>query len=302
MPSKKSPKKKATPRKPKGRAVKMIEVSALSVHPLLDRAPMRPELADLLEAMGRTGEAAAERESWEAFCADIAAHGVMDPVSYVKTADGLRIIKGRHRWRASTLKGRSHIPAMEEPAERAAEIILGEAGHRLNHVSKESAAYMTVLFYPHLAEVRRGGDRSRPAAEQTAETAVCPPLTRAGAAAMVGCSLRLIEEACATYKALAEKPSMQVKLEPLIAAGKLSLGAARAGAAGGSSTKDQPRRPSSYASASKTLRSLSSQLREFDSWDEADRSAAGEHLAVMVEGWPSSVRALFTEALTKAAE
>lgn len=275
----------------------MLETGKVAVHSLLAAIPMRPEIADLLDAAGRPADAAAEREKWESFQADVGLHGVIDPVSYVMTAEGPRIIKGRHRWRASVATGKAHIPAIEEPESRAREIILGEAGHRLNHVSKETAAYMSVMFYPHLAEVRRGGDRTQ-AAEQTAENAVCPPLTRSGAAMMVGCSLRLIEEACATYKALADKPAMRKKLEPLIVAGQIGLGAARAGAAGGEGTGGQPRRPSSFASASRTLRSLTSQFREFDAWEEADRTAAGEQLATMAAAWPASVRDLFITVLT----
>ncbi len=271
-----------------GRVVEMLEVKTMLLHPLLDVMPMRPEVAIMLEAEGRTEEAAEMREAWDAFCANVDQHGVIDPVSYVQGPKGPEIIKGRHRWRASQKMGVQFIPAIKEPEDRAREIILGEAGHRLNHVSKEASAYMAVLFYPHLAAVTRGGDRSKP--QQTAEIAVCPPeaklLTRAEAADMVGCSLRLIEEACATYKDLAEKPAMRKKMEPLIVTGQIGLGAARAGAAGGASTEGKPRKPSNFASVSRTLRSLGSQVRNFEDWDAEDRKAAVETLTAMVDQWP----------------
>jgi hypothetical protein len=300
-PTKKAPaaKKKSAGKSAKPKAPRIVQLDPVkcAAHELLERITMRPALAAALAGDADYRDAAAgESAEWEAFCADVAMRGVQEPVRYIVRGGKVFIVDGRHRWQAALAAGLKSIPGIQVTEDKAIEIILGSVAHR-RHMSKETVAYMTVIMYPHLA----GGTRGRPVnsakiaeLDQTAEMAVCPPqaITRQSAALQVGCSLRLIEEACATFKVLSDKPSARKKLEPLIIGGIIGLGAARAGAAGGEASTDDnnQRRPSSYASVSRTLRSFTSQVREYDSWPADDREAMVVFLAARTAEWPEAFR------------
>ncbi len=294
-------KKKESKKKPAGKgaakAPRIVQLDPVqcAAHELLERIIMRPALAAMLAGDATYKEAAAgETAEWESFCADVRMRGVQEPVRYIIRAGKILIVDGRHRWQAALLGELTRIPGIQVTEEEAVQIILGSVAHR-RHMSKETVAYMAVLMYPQLAAVTRGGAR------QTAENAVCPPgtVTRQSVATQVGCSLRLIEEACATYKVLAEKPAARKKLEPLVIGGIIGLGAARAGAAGGDAgTNDNgDRRPSSFASMSRTFRSLTSQVRGYETWEPADREEAVKFITQRATEWPAQFIADLVTAL-----
>lgn len=264
----------------------------LKPHPLLERVPMREALSKLMAKDRDHKEAAAEEaEDWRAFCADVKAHGVQEPIRAALIGGEWLIVDGRHRWQAALAGELATVPVAQVPGEHAADIILGAIAHR-RHLPKSATAYLAVMLHPHIATE---AERGKPSAEKLAEGKV----TRAALAERTGISMALLEDAVRTWRHFEDKPAQRKKLEPLVLSGHVSLGAARAGASGGAATKDKARPEVDYfAPWRKTLNKLTIGLSDWDKWKPEEKEEAVRVAALAPGAWPEEIRAAVLKSLT----
>lgn len=272
--------------------------------PLLERISNVPRMAALLRGQADWKEEASQNAAdLEAFIADVKARGVIQPAMFYRNAKGQPVLVcGRTRRHAAQATGHK-LPAIEIEQKHARDYILSDAAHRRS-LPKSAIAYIALLMHPEVAAGSHGGDRKsssppnligHPTEDLSGEPL---KLTFRDLASLAGCSVSVIAEAVETYRYLSTRKKARSKMEPLITAGLITLGAARAGAAGSEATSDQPRRPAGESALVRGLKTLGSRARDFDKWPEDEIEAATASLSAAVATWPESFRAVMRTALT----
>ncbi len=190
-------------------------------------------------------------EDWTAFVDDIRSRGVREPIRYCTVKGKALIVDGRHRWQAAKQVGFADIRSIEVTEEEGRDLMESSFIARQNF-TKSMRAYAAVVMHPSiaLASEGQGGRPKKPA--QNAGFLTMPYL-----ADKFGVSLRLIEQACALYRALDSSPTLRAKHEWRVRAG-FGLGAILAGIAGDKATggKDRPRAPMNIAKPLTSLRTF----------------------------------------------
>lgn len=233
------------------------------------------------------------KTAWDAWIADTKERGVIEPVKVIKISLSLwEVVDGRNRLAAAKAAGLTEIPAVEVEEAAVNGLILSTLAHRKG-VTKGGTAYLALTLHPYLAGQGRGRKEKRND---------CAFNSLDELAAATGVSPRTMDEAAKTMAYLSGRPAERSRIEPNIIAGLVDLSAARAGAGGGATTRGEPRRPSSYFSATKTVRSLASQLREADKWAEEDQAAAVVAFQQVFAGLTEAARAILAASLQPAEE
>lgn len=240
------------------------------------------EPADKLEADER-------QAAWSAWVEDTRQRGVIEPVKVVTGKSGPEIVDGRNRHAAALEAGLETIPAVEVEQAEVAGLVLATLAHRKGQ-TKEGLAYLALTLHPRLASGKPGRKAQSPGERGIS--------TLMELAASLGVGMTTMEEAAQTFRHFEGHPAERKKLEGMVIAGLVSLGAARAGAAGAAATGGQPRRPSTFASATRTARSLTSQLRGLEAWAADDVDAARSALRHTFAVLPPAARDLLVECLT----
>jgi hypothetical protein len=235
-------------------------------------------------------EADTREASWLAWVEDTKLRGVIEPVKVIKLSLSLwEVVDGRNRLAAAKAAGLKEIPAVEVAEADVNGLIISTRAHRKG-VTKGSIAYLALTLHSYLVGRGKGKKEKR---------SDCAYNSLAELAGAIGVGERTMDDAAATLLYLKDHPAEKTRLEPAIIAGLIDLNSARAGAGGAAETRGKPRRPSSYASATKTLRSLSSQLREVEAWKEEDRAAALTAFRNAFTGLNPAARAILLESLTE---
>lgn len=259
-----------------------------------------PTEAEIIARLRKSKEPADKEEadtreaSWLAWVEDTKLRGVIEPVKVIKLSLSLwEVVDGRNRLAAAKAAGLKEIPAVEVTEAEVNGLIISTLAHRKG-VTKGSIAYLALTLHPHLATGKTGPKKD------SGNDYPNTPLSLPELASSIGVSAETVKDAAATFRFFEDHPAIKKKLEGSVIAGLISLGAARAGAGGAAATTAQPRRPSSFASATKTVRSLTSQLREFEKWEPADVEAAQSAFALAFAGLPPAACALLMECLSTA--
>ncbi len=269
----------------------LLDVSLITFHELLEPVPVTSDLAlKLAKDRDWKAEGAAKAEEWTQFVGDVRTHGVKEAVWIIEGTTTL--VEGRRRVLAVREIGGGEVPFRFCKESEAREVILRSVAMK-RVATKESKAYLAVYLHPYVAVRPKG----RPSAITLEKSAMTAELTREQLAASAGCSLRTLEEACATFSFMREHPTQRKRLEPLLFEGLIGLGAARAGAAGGNATKGKDRPQAYFAGYSRGLSGFTATFQEWDKWPEEDRAEAVKAMAASISTWPEEIRAALTNAL-----
>lgn len=93
-------------------------------------------------------------QEWASFVADVAAHGVREPILITEAG---QVMDGRHRAKAAAEAGLETVPCIIKPDDEAALIIAGSLAHR-RHYTKSGLAY---VLHPFAQEHREAGERAK---------------------------------------------------------------------------------------------------------------------------------------------
>lgn len=277
--------------------MKIIRIKVKEAKPaaILSHVPTEREIiAKLRESKEPKEKAEAEerQESWSAWVADVKARGVIEPVKFIRSKSGIEIIDGRNRHAAAEESGMDELPGVEVGSSEVSGLVLATLAHRKG-VTKGGMAYLALTMHPYLAN--RGKGRKEKRSE-------CAFNSLSELALALGVGERTMDEAAQTFRYLEAHPAAKAEMEYKVISGIVDLGPARAGAGGGDSTKGKERRESSFASATRTIRSLSSQLRKFEKWHKKDQEAAVTSFAGIFKSMPAPARAALADALLVASE
>lgn len=230
---------------------------------------------------------------WQAFVADIVAHGVREAVKIVPILPEERpadmparvthwVVDGRHRLQAAIDGGIGFIPAEEVSRDAIPDIILSAVTRR--HFSKGALAYMAVLTMP---EVAKGGAARAKAGKPSA-------LSAEGLARRIGVSPRLMEQACELYRELDGFPALAGEAEASVFGGS-GLGAVCGWVKGqktaGSADRPVEKREPNYdALATSSLVTLRNASRAWDRLSDATRAEVIAGVREVLSSLPPAVR------------
>lgn len=230
-----------------------LPVAELAPHPALARVALVPEVAAWQAANHHGDPARKERAEeqaadWAAWVAEVAAHGIREPLRVVRVADpgegepAWLVIDGRHRLAAAEAAGLETVPCREADAAELPAVAEGSVTGR-RHWTKGQRAFFAVMLHPQVADeedakirqkakLKAGDSRSALNAERgTKEGQVADDtLSATDLAARFGVSKRLIEDAIWLYRAFASNPIARDRVEPSLWAGA-SLAGCRQGVA-----------------------------------------------------------------------
>ncbi len=261
--------------------MKTAPASKFTIHPALASVPTLPDLIAGIEGKRRVAREHCERlealrENWGGILASIKGAGVIEPVKVIEGT--LEVVDGRHRILAAQA-AKVAVPYVEVP-EVTAEAIIVESVAGRRHWTKSMLAYLAATNHPTPPE-------GRPA-KNSAKSAEF--LSAADLGARYGVSARMVEAARELVGKFSKSKRLREKWEPQIWLG-LSLGGIKAGMEGDRSTGGRERRPSSFDSAQRAVRSLGSRLGAFGDWTE-------EHRDLFVAEFGEMARELPPEAVT----
>jgi hypothetical protein len=227
--------------------------------------------------------------------------GIIDPLKVTLSADGLggKVWDGRHRLEWAMARGKDTVPVIH---------VSEEVGHKLmeasvigrRHWTKGQRAYLGVICHPEVAGVASG--RPKKSADSIGVSG-SPEL-----ASRLGVSPDVVNQAVTLYKAFhapgakansaeaIEAADLKAKYEMSIWAGA-GLGAVIAGLGGGKATDGKERNESGWASLDKPLGTMTRLGKEFDKWNEEERSKA---LRLMTTRFKTDFTPAFRLALSEA--
>ena len=141
-------------------SVQQIETAMLVHHPMLERVTMAATLAGNLVARAKRGgknaakwkeDATVQLDTFAALVADVAAHGIHEPLKVVDAGDGTWLVAdGRHRLAAAQQAGLATVPCIAV-AEADVPNIIESAVATRRHMTKSAIAYLGVLLHPEVA-------------------------------------------------------------------------------------------------------------------------------------------------------
>jgi hypothetical protein len=205
-------------------AILLVEPSMLSHHPLLERVTMVTDLAERLKQKAkRQGKDrqdcldAAEAYGLEfaALVADVAAHGVREPLKVVDRGDGTWLVAdGRHRLAAALASGLATVPCIVVPEADVPSIIESAVATR-RHMTKGAIAYLGVLLHPEVAT--EGAERQKaqgaPPCKLSLQGVSTGQETQGNLSQRLGVSRQLIADACRLYRVFRNRPDLREKYE-----------------------------------------------------------------------------------------
>lgn len=274
-------------------AITQVPTAKLSLHPLLERVLLMPDVADRLrrqKVKKPEHHAAADEitEDWTAFQQDIDERGILEPIKIVGTV----IADGRHRWMAAKELGHKTVPCVQVTEPEARRIIESTVIAR-RHMTKGQRAYHAVVMHPEVSGNTKGtGMKARSDSVGT--------LTRGQLAKRYGVSPDLIDQACRLFERFEASKSLRDTHEKLVWAG-FGLGGILAGIAGHEATHGRSIRTGHLASG------LFRRLTAFGgsiatTWeklasDEEMRQVVGEAMGTFLQKLPPELRAIARERL-----
>jgi hypothetical protein len=227
--------------------------------------------------------------------------GIIDPLKVTLSADGLggKVWDGRHRLEWAMARGKETVPVIH---------VSEEVGHKLmeasvigrRHWTKGQRAYLGVICHPEVAGCAAG--RPKKIADSIGISG------EGGLASRLGVSPDVVNQAVTLYKAFhapgakansaeaIEAADLKAKYEMSIWAGA-GLGAVIAGLGGGKATDGKERNESGWASLDKPLGTMTRLGKEFDKWNEEERSKA---LRLMTTRFKTDFTPAFRLALSEA--
>jgi hypothetical protein len=267
--------KPARAKKPKGSTPEHYPLDQIFTAPDLRAVPTLEEAA----ALDTASEGPAD--DWQRLCASVRAHGIFEPLKCVQTAgSSLECYDGRSRLAAARAAGLKTAPVIFITAAQAKEVVTETLKRR--HLPLYAIAYLECM--KHEGQLTSAG-RGRPKAIATDDAVTQTTLAKA-----VNCDRSTIIDCVAALRGFQSRPADREAFEPKILAGLLDPGRLPCAAGGKDSTKDQPRRPSSFDSWLPKLKSFTSTARTYHEWSERDLENAMRALDEAVKEWPRALR------------
>lgn len=276
--------------------IEQLKTADCHYAPFLSAYPVERAVISLLKKNRDHRDTATTRElAWTAWVQDIKTNGVMVPVQFYREDGKIYISDGRNRHDGAVEAGISELPGEEITKAQAEARVLGLLAHK-KHATQGAKAYAALLQYPYLASGkpgRKGKNISRNDCGISTLDALGP---------VVGVSLRTMEDAAETMRYLATRKATRETLEPLILAGVVSLGAARAGGGGGAATSGKTRPDPTFDTAETGGRAFWHTLRCIDAWPEEDWRNMEDEVTQRLADLPEAAKLKSAEIFRKALE
>ena len=275
--------------------IELLKTADCHYAPFLSAHLVERAIITLLKSKKGHQDAAGTRDlAWAAWVADIKTNGVMVPVQFYREDGSIYISDGRNRHDGAVEAGLEAIPGEEITKEQALARVLPLLAHK-KHTTQGAKAYAALLQYPELASGKPGpkGKSNSPT-----NTGIAYSLeTLAGA---VGVSLATMEEAAKTMRYLSTRLLDRDKMEPLILAGVVGLGAAKAGAASSEATGGKARKDPSYDTALTGGKAFWHTLRCIHAWPEDDWHHMEDEVTQRLDDLPEAAKTKAAEIFQKA--
>lgn len=322
----KESKANSTPPKRGGifRGKKVLEVAArglrvpagdLQPHEKLGRIGLLTDIIDREDKLGKKASGhnreahqlrAAELQTiFGGLVESIAEHGLKEPLKVTRDAAGVyHVVDGRHRleacrkviattWGDAACEARARametegIPCVEIPESEVDGVIISALNNR--QLTKAARALAALMIHPEIAEDAQVGRKSRNDCGITQESL----------AAMVGVSLRTMEDACAFWRDVQLKKKAADREEMLnqVFAG-ISFVNVQIGAMGREATKDKTRKdPQPAILLFKAARTMGKQFASYDDLQRDDQVRFLKDLDAAMQVAPKEVRRHLAEML-----
>jgi hypothetical protein len=241
-------------------------------------------------------------ETWDAFCREIAANGVLEPIKVtgpggISITDGRiwnesaewQIVDGRHRYEAAKAAGLAEIPVHWVPEDVASRIMEGSLIGR-RHFSKSGKAWLAVSIYPQITEAKAGNPQF-----SENENRENKGLAAGDVAKKFGISHALLSQACDLYRKY-HGTSLFDTVNWLVWGGT-SLGGIEAGLGYLKKKDEAASNAATWSTAIKAGQGLFRRLSGFTSWAAPDQQLFKENLAKDLKKLGEAERAALREAL-----
>jgi hypothetical protein len=282
--------------------IELLKTADCHYAPFLSDHLVERAIITLLKSKKGHQDAAGTRFlAWAAWVADIKTNGVMVPVQFYREDGSIYISDGRNRHDGAVEAGLDVIPGEEITKEQALARVLPLLAHK-KHTPQSAKAYAALLQYPELSTGKAGRkvENKSPGDQGIKSPNDQGIATLAALSQVVGVSLATMEDAAKTMRHLSTRLLERDKMEPLILAGVVGLGAAKAGAASSEKTAGKPRPDPSYDTALTGGKSFWHTLRCIHAWPEDDWHHMEDEVTQRLADLPEAAKTKAAEIFQKA--